>query len=67
MEKNGYTFNDYMGKNIVGNPCHTYELRKNGKVIYSLNVSFNEDGTEPEAAVKHFYEKADQIMDSIED
>ena len=61
MERNSYTYNDYFGKNKF--VCHIYELRKNGKVFYKFNNEIQEDGSEIQSGVDHFYEKAEKIMD----
>ena len=64
MAMHEYTITDYMSTNIIGQPCHTYELRDHGKVIYSLNNCLNADGSENLQAVSHFHEKAEAIMDA---
>ena len=63
MERKSYTYNDYSGKNKFGWDCHIYELRKNGKVIYKFNNEIQDDGSEIQSGVDHFYEKAEKIMD----
>ncbi len=65
MENNAFTFHDFYGKNIIDKPCHTYQLLKNGTPIYTLHNALGPDGTEAEAAVRHFYEKAERIMDAL--
>ncbi len=64
MERKSYTYNDYSGKNKFGWDCHIYELRKNGKVIYKFNNEIQDDGSEIQSGVDHFYEKAEKIMDA---
>ena len=44
--------------------AHIYELRKNGKVIYKFNNEIQDDGSEIQSGVDHFYEKAEKIMDA---
>lgn len=63
MERNGYTYNDYYGKNKFGWNCHIYELRRNGKVIYRFCNEIPDDGSEIQAGIDHFYEKAEKILD----
>ena len=41
-----------------------YELRKNGKVIYQFCNEIQDDGSEIQSGVEHFYEKAEKIMDN---
>ena len=43
---------------------YIYELRKNGKVIYQFCNEIQDDGSEIQSGVEHFYEKAEKIMDN---
>ncbi len=63
MKNNGYTIHDYFGKNIIGKPCHTYELWRNGKKIYALHNELNDDGSENPGGAKEFYRRVDLFMD----
>lgn len=50
-------------KNKFGWNCHIYELRRNGKVIYRFCNEIPDDGSEIQAGIDHFYEKAEKILD----
>ena len=45
MENHGYTMHEYDITNIVGHKCRTYQLRDSGKVIYTLDCEYDEDGS----------------------
>lgn len=63
----GYWICDYYGKNIIGNPCHTYELKDNtGKTVYRMNNELLPDGTEMKSPIEVFYKKAEAIMGKSE-
>ncbi len=65
MKAHAFTIADYYGKNIIGKPCHTYELRDNGKVLYRMHNELREDGSELPGPKKVFGEKCDAIMERI--
>lgn len=63
MENHEYTIHDYYGRNIIGVPCHIYQLKDHGNVLYTLNNVLLEDGTEHQEPIKLFYARAEAIMD----
>ena len=63
-ETHSFSFHDYFGRNVIGKPCHVYELRDWGEVICQLNNEI-QNGTENDSAVQHFQEKAERVMDRI--
>ena len=50
-------------KNKFGWNCHIFELRRNVKVIYRFCNEIPDDGSEIQAGIDHFYEKAEKILD----
>jgi len=65
MKAHAFTVVDYYGKNMIGRPCHTYELRDNGKVLYRMHSELLEDGSELPGPQKVFEKKCDAIMEHI--
>ena len=67
MENHGYTTHEYDSTNIVGHKCRTYQLRDNGKVIYTLDHEYDEDGSLDPQGYKHFMMRVDQYMEKRRD
>ncbi len=63
MKNNEYSIHYYLEKNIIGLPCHTYELWRNGEKIYALHCPLLEDGSSDPAGEKEFYRRVDLYMD----
>ena len=65
MENHEYIIHDFYGENRIGIPCHIYQLKDHGKVLYTLNNVLLEDGSEHPEPIKLFYDRAEAIMDDM--